>query len=389
MAKPAPIPASEFYDGGFIASIAPENMVYFLCNVGDGDAQFLLLPEDPDTGKRQAIVIDAARTKKLPWLIGDLVAHGFLPPAAAPASDSDYPAPDGSIPLVIATHPHRDHILGMAELLHGFRHRITEFWDPGYYLPIPSYLNVMAEVERNPHLLYAQPASGYRKWIGDVVLTVMSPSIHLKNRFDTYGTEINDSSISIRVEFPASRVIQRNEARELVEDPTTMSLMLGADAQTLSWSYLLTDFPYLPRSDTAAAKAIRAATGGDLLRADVMKVSHHCSKRGVNLELMERIKPRLTLSSCVAGEGQHSFPHDVSQEIIREALNPVADSGGEHKKDWELGIFYTSDQDDNGQDLGSMALVLSARDITLWRFGDDRAGRIKFGDGRRMTEPPP
>jgi hypothetical protein len=379
------IPTIELVDDDFVASIRPQNMVYFLCNVGDGDAQLLLLPEDPDTGVRQAIIIDAGKVDKIPWLIVDLVSQDLLPVAPDPNDDGHYPVPDGSIPLAIATHPHGDHIAGMQELLRDFRHRITEFWDPGYYHPTASYLDMMAEVERNPHLLYAQPTSGYRKWIGDVVLTVMSPAIQLKNRFDTYGTDINDSSISVRMEYPAARVIERGEERELIDDPTSMSLMLGADTQTLSWSYLLTDFPYLPDSSTAAAKAIKAATGGDLLRSDVMKISHHCSKRGVNLELVERIDPRVTLVSSVAGGGKHKFPHEVSQEIIREALDPVAKSGRAHKKDWELGIFYTSDQDDNGTALGSIALVLSASRITMWRFGDNSSARLRFGNARRMS----
>lgn len=377
------IPASKLVDDEFVASIHPENMVYFLCNVGDGDAQLLLLPED--AGKRQAIIIDAGRVDKIPWLIADLDDQGLLPEVPDPDDDEHCPVPDGSIPLVIATHPHKDHIAGMEELLRDFRHRITEFWDPGYYHTTASYLDMMAEVERNPYLLYAQPTSGCRKWIGDIVLTVMSPAIQLKNRFDTYGTGINDSSISIRVEYPAARVIERGEERELIDDPTTMSLMLGADTQTLSWSYMFTDFPDLPNSSTAAAKAIKAATGGDLLRSDVMKISHHCSKRGVNLELMERIDPRVTLVSSVAGGGQHKFPHEVSQEIIREALDPVAKSGGDHKEDWKLGIFYTSDQDDNDTALGSIALVLSASRITMWRFGDNPSARLRFGNARRMS----
>lgn len=379
------IPASELTDDDFVASIRPENMVYFLCNIGDGDAQLLLLPEDPDTdtGMRQAIIIDAGTTRKIPWLIDELVSENLLPAATEP-DDDDYPVPDGSIPLVIATHPHGDHILGMETLLCDFRHRVTEFWDPGYYHTSASYIDMMAEVERNPHLLYVQPTSGCRKWIGDVVLTVMSPSIQLKNRFDTYGTNLNDSSISVRVEYPAARVIERNDDRELIDDPTTMSLMLGADAQTLSWSYLLTDFPYLPGSKSAAAKAIEAATGDDLLRSDVMKISHHCSKRGVNLELMERVDPRMTLVSSVAGGGKHNFPHEVSQEVIREALDPVAKSGNAHEEDWKLGIFYTSDQDDNNTALGSIALVMSATRITMWRFGDGSSNRLRFLNARRM-----
>jgi len=379
------IPASEMVADDFLASIGPQNMVYFLCNVRDADAQLLLLPEDPATHQRQAIIVDAGKSDKIPWLIDDLAAQGLLPDTPDPDDDEHYPAPDGSIPLVIATHPHADHIRGMPDVLCDYRHRITEFWDPGYYLPIASYISMMGEIERNPHLLYSQPTSGCRKWIGDTVITVMSPSIQLKNRFDTYGTDINDSSLSVRVEFPASRVVQRNEDRELVSDPATMSLMLGADAQTLSWSYLLTEFPYLPHSDTTAAQAIKAAVGGDLLNADVMKVSHHCSKRGVNLELMERVSPRVTLVSSVRGRGSHKFPHAVAQNIIREALDPVAKKDRSHKEDWELGIFYTSDKDTNDTDLGSIALVLTTTRIAMWRFCDKGDNRIRFANAKRLS----
>lgn len=378
------IPINELVAANFLSSIDPQEMVYFLCNIGDGDAQLLLLPEDND-GERQAIVIDAGIKNKITLLIKDLTSQGLLPETPDPDDDEHYPEPDGSIPLAIATHPHRDHIAGMEELLYECRNRITEFWDPGYFHTSTSYLNMMAEVERNEHLLYSQPTSGYRKWIGNVVLTVMSPSINLKNRFDTYGTKINDSSITVHVEYPAARVIERDTERELIDDPTTMSLILGADTQTLSWSYLFTDFPYLPGSSTAAAKAIKAATGGDLLRSDIMKISHHCSKRGVNLELMERVKPRVTLVSSVAGGGTHKFPHEVSQEIIREALDPIAKLDRDHKEDWELGIFYTSDQDDNDIVLGSIALVMSASRITVWRFGDNSTDRLQFGNSRRMS----
>ena len=136
---------------------------------------------------------------------------------------------------------------------------------------------MMTEVEANSVLGYAQPTAGYRRWFGTVRVTVLSPAVGLRNRFDTYGTEINDSSISLRLEFPAARVVQRGTERELIKEPQTMALILGADAQTLSWSYVLTDFPQLHTDDNAAAKAIQAATGADPLAAKVLKVSHHAS----------------------------------------------------------------------------------------------------------------
>jgi hypothetical protein len=99
--------------------------------------------------------------------------------------------------------------------------------------------------------------------------------------------ELNDSSTSLKIEFPARKVEVRDKERVIHDRVASRTLILGADAQTLSWSYVLTDFPSLKQSDTPAAKAIAAATSSiDLLSADVLKVSHHASKHGVNLELV-------------------------------------------------------------------------------------------------------
>ncbi len=286
MAAPTPIPVANLVADDFLQSVRdnPGRLVYFLLNVGDGDAQAILLPADEDTGFRRAIVVDAGRVGKVPGLLDMLVQEGILPPVNSPQEP-------GSIPLVIATHPHGDHINGMEDILQQYPARISEFWDPGYYHTTGAYQNMMRELELNSHIDYAQPTSGHRKWIGDAVLTVLSPSIHLRNRFDTYGIDINNSSIAVRVEFPAARVIQRGVDRVLVDSPSTASLVLGADAHTLSWSFAFTEFPHLHTANNAAARAIGAATGQDLMRGHVLKVSHHCSKHGVNLELAERIPP--------------------------------------------------------------------------------------------------
>ena len=61
------------------------------------------------------------------------------------------------------------------------------------------------------------------------------------------------------------------------------------------------------------------AQGGDSLNSDVLKVSHHGSKHGINLELIERVRPSLSLISSVAGGGEFNFPHLLAQEALRGA----------------------------------------------------------------------
>jgi beta-lactamase superfamily II metal-dependent hydrolase len=89
------------------------------------------------------------------------------------------------------------------------------------------------------------------------------------------------------------------------------------------------------------------ALGDDPLHAQVFKVSHHGSKHGVNLELIERIHPGISLVSSVAQGGEYNFPHLLAQEALREGVQPVASQAHpDRKDDCDLGIHYTSASDD-------------------------------------------
>ncbi len=385
MAKPRPLRNTDFVDqGGFIQSIGPDDLVFFLLSVGDADAQVILLPEW--NGLRRAIVVDAGQRGKVPELLDALAAEGLLDLTPFDSGNNDYP-----IALVVATHPHDDHISGLAELFDRYRGLVAEFWEPGYIHTADAYLRMMTAVESHPRMLYTQPTSGMQRWIGHTGLTVLSPSINLRNRYDTYGVDINDSSISIRVEHPAAHVQQSDGQRNYQPNKNAATIVLGADAQTLSWSFALSDFPVLQPSLSETAKQLNAANGDwNLLSGSVLKISHHASKHGVNLELVERINPQLTLVSCSANNrGRHGFPHDVAQDLIREALQPIAGGKGRNQRhsDAQLGLLYTGDTIDNGQLGGSIAVVMRGTKRTTWRFFDHTSSPVDFGKGRRWNQP--
>ena len=379
MAAPAPLSAGRLTPGDFVAAAADADLVYFLCNVGDADAQLVLLPKSPDSTFRRVVVVDAGKPGKLPALINALIDAEVV---AGPGSGEIA----GSIPLVVATHPHKDHLEGMAELIDAFPDgQIAEFWDPGYWHTIDAYHDTMKALAKQARIVYAQPTSGFRRWIGSAAITVLSPSVQLRNRFDTYGTELNDSSISLRIEAPAIRVV-RDETGQRMVRPTSSRLVLGADAQTLSWSYVLTDFPYLAASTTEQARLLDVGSGTDILRANVLKVSHHGSKHGVNLELVERMSPDLTLISSVPGKGKYGFPHDVAQALIREARESTT-SGHDRSDDADLAIFYTADVDDSNpaRPLGTIGVILRKAEWTMWRFLDRSTAHVNLAQGHRWA----
>ncbi len=343
MAAPDRVPVELLRDDDFARDCAPEDLVYFLLNVGDGDTQLVLLPADSE-GRRGAIVVDVATTRKLPWLVETLAEIGLLRETSR------------LFPLVVGTHPHEDHIGGMPEFLDRFGSLVSEYWEPGYYHPSASYLETMRALEEHEAIQHSQPTSGFTRFIGRARVMVLSPTIALRNR----------------------RYLRLRR---------TQALLLGADAQTLTWGQVMNDFPELRPSDAPVAKALRMALGADPLRATVFKVPHHASKHGVTLELVEMIKPRLSLISSTPGGGRYNFPHTVALESVREALEAIASSGTQHRPDHELGIHYTCTSDAAGAPLGSIAIVLSpnGQKRHLWRFGDRPGERIELAKTRRFV----
>lgn len=375
----APVPAGMFENGDLLDDVTPEDLVYFLVNVGDGDTQLVLLPTAKGEG-RQAIVIDVLRAAKLEGLLGDLEQTVLFdrPPAAGRRE---------TFPLVVATHPHADHIGGMPRFLDRFRAVIGEFWEPGYFHTIQSYHDMMRALEDHKVRL-TQPTSGTTRFIGETKVTVLTPGIGLRNRFDSYGVNINNASLSLKLEFPASRVEQRDKER-LLRRPVTRSLILGADAQTLAWAQAAVDFPQLGPDRTLVAKVMDKAQGASPLKADVFKVPHHGSKHGLNLELVEEMAPQLSLVSSVWGRGKYNFPHSVTVEALREALQPIAsDPDKKRRADHEIGIHYTGATDSAGKALGTIGLVMGPKGKRrLWRFGDTREQAVDLSAGRRFTGP--
>lgn len=383
------MPASDVYSsalgdpGGFVGACKPTDLIYFTLNVGDGDTQLLLLPEGPD-GVRACVVVDCIRAFKLTALI-ERLAHSGLLKEIKPL-----------LALVVATHPHDDHISGMPALLRRFGDgHIGELWEPGYYHPSSSYLELMRQLEDRP-IAHLQPSAGTTRYLGGVRLTVLAPGISLRNRFDSYGIDINNASLALKVDFPAARAYARDNDRTYLRLPTMQTLVLGADAQTLSWSQVLIDFPQLGPARTAVTTALRRSRGSEPLSAQVFKVPHHGSKHGLNLELVETIKPAISIVSSVHDGGRYHFPHEVTQAALREALDPTSSNPGKpHRTDAELNILYTGSQtlagdpDQPGAVLGptgSIALLIGAggrREI--WRFCDEPRDRIDLAQGRPMS----
>lgn len=387
LADPQPAP------GALLQAISddPTALVYFLLNVGDGDAQLLLLPPDTNDKVRRLVIVDVATPDKLPALLDRLHDAGLIEP----------PGSSRQIRLLVATHPHYDHIGGMSDLLARYNDYqgpagcIEQFWDPGYYFPNPSFHNLMGQLESSPWVRRLQPTAGTALYLDTVRITVLGPGIGLRNRFDTYGVGINDSSVTLMVEYPASTIyaepdLERDRRNRRVANGRARRLLLGGDAQFTSWSQTTMDFPALAQEQNSAlAKELRAARGTDYLAADVFKLSHHASKHGITLELLERVGASLMFVSSVAGGGKYGFPHLLAMEAAREARQATASRPGVRLSDNQLGIHVTGSMLDSDKPCGSLALVVPrapSAPMRLFRLMDSPRTHIDLAEAREVRD---
>ena len=402
--KPTAIPANRLDpadpDAFFDLCAAPNNLIHFLLNVGDGDTQLVLLPRIGDEARRAVVVdVSGGQKAKLPALVATLQQAGLLAP---PQADNSTPAHRKAFPIVVGTHPHDDHIGGMAGFIDLFRFDIASYWDAGYYLPSGAFIETMEALEQNPHIAWAQPASGLSQFLDDVRILVLGPGITLKHQYDSYGVDPNNASIALKFEYPYKRVQVRSErvasaavsqqeqlsGRLYAKVRSVKSLVLGGDAQAREWAQIQADHPRLESKFSPVFSELKMARGIEPLTATVFKVSHHASKRGIYLELLEALNPRISLVSSVGGKGKHGFPHDVAQDAIREAKEKIAKTGAARSDDHQLNIYYTSDTRAGGTSLGTIATVIPASgSVQLWRFEDQRAELVDLNKARRLNQP--
>ena len=399
--------------GSLVAAIAddPTALVYFLLNVGDGDTQLLLLPPDSNDGVRRLAVVDVATSRKLPALM-ERLHEVELPTSSGPRTLIQPPGSPGQIRLLVATHPHVDHIGGMAELLREYNQLprrdagaettpylsascIDQFWEPGYFFPGPTFHRLMTELETSPWIRRLQPTSGTTTYLDSVKVTVMGPGVGLRTRFDTYGVEVNNASLTLMFEYPAHRVYTEADPGDDRLNRRTVQkrsrrLLLGGDAQFASWAQATVDFPDLHNEQNPVlARELQAARGRDYLASDVFKMSHHASKHGINLELMERVSARYVLVSSTGGGGRYGFPHALAMDAAREARQATTTSGAARLTDHALGIHVTGAvlDDTDRTVLGSLAVVVSgsaSAPLRLFRLMDDTKDTIDLAAAREI-----
>ena len=174
------------------------------------------------------------------------------------------------IDLLVASHPHEDHIGGMKELLSKIP--VKQIWDSGY--------NHGSKVQRDFYQMikdkkipFGRPKRGYAAKMGDVTLDVLAPARPLKGT----SSDANNNGLIVLVTYGGVSFLMMGDAQK--EEQETVS---------------------------------------PLPRAAVLKAAHHGAANGTDAALLRDVSPDIVILSYKRGNS-YGHPHRETVAAIRKA----------------------------------------------------------------------
>jgi competence protein ComEC len=228
-----------------------------------------------DVGQGDAILLQGPNGGRA------LVDTGPDPDRLISLLDQRIPAWDRRLDLVVLTHPHEDHVAGLAAVMD--RYSIKEIAEPGMIGPGPgdaAYRRRLAEEGRQSRTL----AAGDAVWLDGIRMDVDWPlpgTVPLTPP-DT-GTGINNVSIVLDLHFGSRRVVLAGDVEQQI-DPQLLAEGIARDQRPL----------------------------------DVLKVAHHGSGTATTDAFVEQMQPRVAVVS--AGWG-NPYGHPSPQTVARLATS--------------------------------------------------------------------
>ncbi len=174
------------------------------------------------------------------------------------------------IDLVVATHPHEDHIGGLSRILRNFP--VKEVWTNTVFYDSYAYDNLFARIEeKNLNLRHPQPNDTAS--FGALQLTVLGPVT------EDYE-DINDTSIVIMARFGEKR------------------FLFTGDMETVAERDLI--------------------KSGAYLKADVLKVGHHGSYSSTSASFLKAVDPDYAVIH-VGKDNDYGHPHKAPMTRLENA----------------------------------------------------------------------
>jgi len=176
---------------------------------------------------------------------------------------------DGPLEVMVATHPHADHIGGLIKVLEVFQ--VEEIWLNGDTSTSSTYQEFMAAVNAEQATVnYAKRGS-----------TISSKNLNFSilNPPDTLFCKTNNNSIVLRLKYGDTEFLFTGDAEKEAE-----AIML---------------------------------TAGNELQTQILKVGHHGSRTASTKAFLERVKPEVAIL-MVGKNNRYGHPHQETLTALKE-----------------------------------------------------------------------
>ncbi len=344
--------------------IKPEDLVFHFLNVGFGDAIVVEFPVDAQ-GNRSYGLVDCYNATKTRRYLDGL--------RAVRSGDSHFE-------FICATHPHEDHIKGINALLTDATYRPKAFWESGFRHKSGTYIAILQSL-----LLESIPvirvSSGMEWYFGRVQVTALAPSIRLRNRYATYGVDMNNSSIVLRFEHRRedvglihAREYTGGSSLEAEREAGAAVIILAGDAEYDSWAHITDEFPRLERVKAAHEPLVKRMV--NYLACALVKVAHHGSMHSTPLDVYEKMWPekavistKQEISSREAGGvplTRGLYPHSLTVTALEECGVQI----------WTTDGSYEAEKEAAPPQPGSIVVVLPPGGPPRWQKLTDPVQQI-------------
>lgn len=179
------------------------------------------------------------------------------------------------IDILVATHPHADHIGGMASIIE--RYEIGAIYMPDKTATTKTYQTLMQTID-DYSIPVIEAYAGLSFEFGDAVCQIVSPYRHTDD-------DANNESVVIFLD------------------------------------YYDTEFLFTGDMEEDAEEVVIEA--GYYIDADVLKIAHHGSATGTSEEFLQEVSPSYVVISC-GEDNRYSHPHDETLALLAEyGLDPL------------------------------------------------------------------
>jgi competence protein ComEC len=223
-----------------------------------------------DVGQGDGILVEGSHGGRL------LIDGGPDPDRLLVVLDAHLPPWDRRIDTLILTHPHEDHVAGLALLLD--RYHVGRVFEPGMRGPGPGYAAWLARLSRTGAPVRGGLAAGDRLQVDEIALRVLWP---IRGQVPIEppdgGTGINNVSVVLLGQVGSRRF-----------------LLMGDVEQAIDPQLLAEGLP----------------------RVDLLKVAHHGSKTATTQPFVDAVRPRVAVASAGAG---NPYGHPATATLDRLA----------------------------------------------------------------------